>query len=192
MSDIWTEAFIVGILVSTVRIATPLLLAAPGELITDASEVGALYELHGVKPLIAGGARGEDLHEVRVLDASQRADLPAKACLDLRVARDQETLQRHLATERLLPGAVDDAHATPADPRENLEVADSSDGVFAGSVSGVIQCGSVARLLGLTLLLPLTERLCLHGHAEGRGEKRTVFVTRVVSIESTLRVASHR
>ena len=39
MSDIWTERFILGALVSTVRIATPLLLAALGELVAESSGI---------------------------------------------------------------------------------------------------------------------------------------------------------
>ena len=39
MSDIWASAFWIGVLVSTVRIATPLLLAALGELIAESSGI---------------------------------------------------------------------------------------------------------------------------------------------------------
>lgn len=39
MSDIWTEAFFLGVLVSTVRIGTPLLLAALGEMVAETSGI---------------------------------------------------------------------------------------------------------------------------------------------------------
>src|SRR5262249_47632519 len=49
-------------------------------------------------------------------------DLPPEAVFRPVVARTQQALQGHLPPQRRLPGAVDDAHAAPAQLAEQLEL----------------------------------------------------------------------
>ena len=51
----------------------------------DVGQGGALDQLHGVEPLVAIRPRGEDLHQVGMLDLAQGPDLPAEASLGPRV-----------------------------------------------------------------------------------------------------------
>src|SRR5205807_8234197 len=65
-----------------------------------------IYQLHRIVPVLPGGARREDLDQVPVLYPSQGMDLAREPRLGLGIAAALQHLQRHLAGERRLPGAV--------------------------------------------------------------------------------------
>jgi hypothetical protein len=115
-----------------------------------------------------------------MLDAAQGADLSGEARLRLRVAGAQEALERDLPAQRLLPGAVDDAHAAAADPRQEVEAADPA--LDGGR-------GLLARrgLLRLAPELPLHHRLALDRRAEDVREERRDVVARAVALEDAPR-----
>ena len=86
--------------------------------IQEAGEGHALDQLHGIEPLVFFGTGCEDSNEVRVLDPPKGSDLACETGLSFGITHAEQTLNRHLPSEGGLPGAVDDPHATLAQPAQ--------------------------------------------------------------------------